>query len=280
MANPKEIQEQQRQTWDRFSGGWTKWDEMVLRMLQPAGDEIIRALKLEDENEHLDVATGTGEPGLSIAARLPRGRVVLTDVSAGMLAAAEANAEARGLTNVELRECGVDPLPFEDASFDSISCRFGLMFFPSVVESVSEFVRVLRPGGRLAATVWAEPAGNPWATIPMGAIGAEVDLPTPVPDAPGLFRCSAPDAIARIFRESGLSDVVECDVHGTLDPPSPEDYWAFMTEIAAPVVVGLDLADDAAKARINKDVLERVRSFEVDGKPSIPLHARCVSGTR
>ena len=280
MANPKAIQEQQRQTWDRFSGGWTKWDEMVLRMLQPAGDEIIRALKLEDENEHLDVATGTGEPGLSIAARLPRGRVVLTDVSAGMLAAAEANAKARGLTNVELRECGVDPLPFEDVSFDSISCRFGLMFFPSVVESVSEFVRVLRPGGRLAATVWAEPAGNPWATIPMGAIGAEVDLPTPVPDAPGLFRCSAPDAIARIFRESGLSDVVESEVHGTLDPPSPKDYWAFMTEIAAPVVAGLDLADDAAKARVDEVVLERVRSFEVDGKPSIPLHACCVSGTR
>ena len=72
MANSEEIQEQQRQTWDRFSAGWTKWDDLVLRMLQPAGDEIIRVLKLQDENEHLDVATGTGEPGLSIAARLPQ----------------------------------------------------------------------------------------------------------------------------------------------------------------------------------------------------------------
>ena len=197
-----------------------------------------------------------------------------------MLAAAEANAKSRGLTNVELRECGVDPLPFEDASFDSISCRFGLMFFPNVAESVSEFVRVLRPGGRLAATVWAEPAGNPWATIPMAAISAEVDLPTPAPDAPGLFRCSAPNAIAGIFRESGLNDVVETEVHGTLDPPTAEDYWDFMTEIAAPVVAGLGLADDAARARIDDVVLARIRSLEVDGRPCIPLHARCVSGTR
>src|SRR5713226_9308403 len=72
-----EIQEQQRQTWDRFPGGWTKWDDMVLTWLRPAGDEIIRSLKLGDDGEHLDVAAGTGEPGLSIGARLPRGRVVL-----------------------------------------------------------------------------------------------------------------------------------------------------------------------------------------------------------
>lgn len=134
---------------------------MVLTWLQPAGDEIIRSLELGDDGDHLDVAAGTGEPGLSIAALRPRSRVVLTDVSAGMLAAARANATARGLANVELRECGVDPLPFEDASFDTVSCRFGFMFFPDVAASVAELVRVLRSGGRLSTAVWAAPSGNP-----------------------------------------------------------------------------------------------------------------------
>src|SRR5260370_13133315 len=97
---------------------------MVLRWLQPAGDEIIRSLKLRDDGQHLDVAAGTGEPGLSIAPLLPRGRVVLTDVSSGMLAAAQANADARGLRNAEPPDSGVDALPFEAASFDTISCRF------------------------------------------------------------------------------------------------------------------------------------------------------------
>lgn len=279
MATAGEIQEQQRQTWDRFSGGWTKWDEMVLTWLRPAADEMIRSLKLGDHGEHLDVAAGTGEPGLSIAALLPRGRVVLTDVSAGMLAAARANATARGLANVELRECGVDALPFEDASFDTISCRFGLMFFPDIPGSVAELVRVLRPGGRLSAAVWAEPADNPWATIPMAAISAEVDLPAPTPESPGLFRCAAPDAVARLFRDAGLCDVVEVDVRGTLDTSSADDYWAFMTEIAAPVVGGLGLADDASRSRIKMGTLEQVRTFEVDGRPNIPFHARCVTGT-
>ncbi len=280
MSNADAIQEQQRQTWDRFSGGWTKWDELVMTWLQPAGDEIIRSLRLSDDGEHLDVASGTGEPGLSVAARLPRGRVVLTDVSAGMLASAEANATARGLTNVELRECGVDPLPFAYASFDTISCRFGLMFFPDITGAIAELIRVLRPGGRLSTAVWAESVNNPWATIPMAAIGAEVDLPAPAPDAPGLFRCAAPDAIATLFRGAGLHDVVETDVRGAFIAPSAEEYWLFMTEVAAPVVGGLGLADDESRARIMANTLEQIGPFEVDGRPSIPFHARCISGAK
>jgi ubiquinone/menaquinone biosynthesis C-methylase UbiE len=284
MTNADEIREQtrdqQRETWERFSDGWAKWDDLVLRMLEPAGDEMIRTLALRDDGRHLEVAAGTGEPGLSIAALVPRGHVVLTDLSAGMLDVAGANARARGLRNVEVRACGVDDLPFADASFDTISCRFGFMFFPDIPRSVERLARLLRPGGRIAAAVWAEPAGNPWATLPMAAIAAEVVLPEPRPDAPSLFRCSAPGAIGRMFRAVGLHDVTETDVHSTLDPDTARDYWDFITEVTAPVVAGLGLADHAARARIRTKVLEQVRSFEVEGKPSIPIHARCIVGTK
>ena len=86
-----------------------------MEMLAPVGLQIIRALALRDDNEHLDIGSGMGEPGLSIAAVVPRGRVVLTDLSGGMLAAASVNANTCGLTNVETRECSVDELPFDDA---------------------------------------------------------------------------------------------------------------------------------------------------------------------
>jgi ubiquinone/menaquinone biosynthesis C-methylase UbiE len=280
MPTPDEIREQQRQTWDQFSAGWTKWDELVLRMLEPVGDEMIRSLELRGDEQHLDIAAGTGEPGLTIAGLLPRGRVVLTDLSAGMLEAAGRNATARGLENVELRECSVEALPFEDASFDTISCRFGFMFFPDISAAVSELVRVLRPTGRISTSVWAEPPGNPWATIPMAAISAEVELPAPAPDAPGLFRCAAPGAIAGVFRDAGLRDVVESEVRSMLEPSSVEEYWTFMTEVAAPVVSGLASADDAARERIRAAAFEQVRAFEVDGRPSIPIHARCIAAKR
>src|SRR5215467_13178240 len=88
-----EIRDQQRQTWDRFSPGWMKWDALVGKMLAPVGAAMIRALAPRAGGEHLDIASGTGEPGLSIAAVIPRGRVVLADLSGGMLAAAGANAD-------------------------------------------------------------------------------------------------------------------------------------------------------------------------------------------
>ncbi|MCJ7670811.1 MAG: methyltransferase domain-containing protein [Acidimicrobiia bacterium] len=280
MSKSDEIRDQQRQTWDKFSAGWTKWDELVLKMLEPVGVEMIRSLELQGDEQHLDIAAGTGEPGLSIAALLPQGRVVLTDLSAGMLETAGANAKAQGLKNVEVRECSVEALPFEDASFDTISCRFGFMFFPDIPAAVSELQRVLRPSGRISTAVWAEPPGNPWATIPMAAISSEVELPAPAPDAPGLFRCAAPGAIAGVFRDAGMHDVVESEVRTNLDASSAEEYWSFMTEVAAPVVAGLASADDAARERIRAATIEQVRTFEVDGKPSIPLHARCIAATK
>jgi ubiquinone/menaquinone biosynthesis C-methylase UbiE len=279
VSRADEIREQQRQTWDRFAGGWTKWDRLVTKMLEPVGAEMIRSLELPDESRHLDIASGTGEPGLSIAALMPRGQVLLTDLSAGMLAAASANAQARGLSNVEVRECGVDDLPFSDGSFDTISCRFGFMFFPDIPGAVHELVRVLRPGGRISTAVWAEPPGNPWATIPMAAMSAEIEMAAPAPDAPGLFRCAAPDAIAAVFRAAGMRDVVETDVHGALKPDSADDYWSFMTDVVAPVVAGLATVDEPVRERIRTATLDKARAFETKGGLSLPLHARCISGT-
>ena len=52
----------------------------------------------------------------------------------------------------------------------------------------------------------------------------KVGLPATPPDAPGLFRCAAPDAIGRVFRDTGMHDVAETDVHGFSEPASAKDY--------------------------------------------------------
>jgi SAM-dependent methyltransferase len=241
---------------------------------------MIRSLALRADSQHLDIAAGTGEPGLSIAALVPRGRVVLTDLAEGMLESASANVRARGLTNVELRQCGVDDLPFADESFDSISCRFGFMFFPDIPAAVTELMRVLRPGGQITTAVWAEPSGNPWATIPMSAISSELDLPSPPPGAPGLFRCAAAGVVADVFRNTGLQQITETEVHGALELQDVDEYWSFMTEVAAPVVSGLSGADEGARDRIRTLALERARAFESEGRLRLPMHARCISGRK
>ncbi|HEU5384283.1 MAG TPA: class I SAM-dependent methyltransferase [Streptosporangiaceae bacterium] len=78
-----------------------------------------------------------------------------------MLGIAARRADAQGITNVETRVCSADDLPFGDAAFDSISVRFGYMFFPDAARATAEFARVLKPGGRLCSSVWVRPEENP-----------------------------------------------------------------------------------------------------------------------
>ena len=73
-----QIRDQQKEVWNRFSPGWKKWDELTMEFLKPMADEIIRLLKPKDNDIVLDVASGTGEPGLTIATMLSGGKVVAT----------------------------------------------------------------------------------------------------------------------------------------------------------------------------------------------------------
>ncbi|HET9137570.1 MAG TPA: methyltransferase domain-containing protein, partial [Candidatus Kapabacteria bacterium] len=118
-AHLTEIRDKQKDTWNSFSGGWKKWDEMTMNILRPWGDGIIEKLSLNSDDQVLDIAAGTGEPGLSIAAMVGNGKVVITDLAEGMLATARAKTELFGLKNVELLPCDVSDLPFEDNSFDA-----------------------------------------------------------------------------------------------------------------------------------------------------------------
>ena len=130
MPSADEIREAQRATWARLSGGWEKWDLVIMDQLGPVGAAIIERLEIAEDQQHLDIAAGTGEPGLSIARLSTKGRVVLTDLAPEMLDVAARRADAQGITNVETSVCSADDLPFDDATFDSISVRFGYMFFP------------------------------------------------------------------------------------------------------------------------------------------------------
>jgi SAM-dependent methyltransferase len=173
MPSADEIRDGQRATWAGLSAGWEKWD------------------------------SGTGEPGLSIARLLPRGRVVLTDLVPAMLDIAARRASAQGIATIETTVCSADDLPFDDGMFDSVSVRFGCMFFPDVAKPTAEFARVLKPGGRLCSSVWIKPQENAWTTIAMQAIATEVVVAPPDPDGPNKFRCAARDMSVRCTRTRG-----------------------------------------------------------------------------
>jgi SAM-dependent methyltransferase len=242
---------------------------------------MIERLDIGPADRILDIASGTGEPGLTIARGVPAGRVVLTDLSAEMLDIAERRAAAQGITNVETKVCSADALPFDDASFDRVAVRFGFMFFPDLPAATAELVRVLKPGGRLCAAVWIEPDANPWTSLAMEAIATEAELPTPDPDRPNMYRCAGPGHLRALYEGAGLRDVEEWDVGVELVTESPEQYWDMMSEHVSLAVAALQQVDAEARQRIRATAIDRVRAFEEDGgRVRVPGLARCTVGTK
>lgn len=276
----EDIREQQKQYWNKFSPGWRKWDELTMDFLKPMGDEIIRLLHPAGKDQVLDIASGTGEPGLTIATMLDGGKVVITDLADHMLEIAAEKAAKRGITNIETQLCDVCELPFPDNSFDAISCRFGFMFFPDMQLAVNEMYRVLKPGGRIATAVWNVPEKNFWVTAIMGTINRNMELPPPPPGAPGMFRCAKEGLIAGMFREAGLKHVSEKEVSGQLRAGTTDNYWNMMTEIGAPIVAALSKADAAMRSRIQSEVYDLVNQKYPDGKVYIDCSALVIYGEK
>jgi len=276
----EQIREQQKESWNKFSSGWKKWDDLTMDFLKPVGAEIIRSISPENDQVILDVAGGTGEPGLTIAGMLNGGKVIITDLSQDMLDIARENADQKGIKNVEFKACDVCELPFADNTFDAISCRFGFMFFPDMLLAAQEMVRVLRPGGKIATSVWNVPEKNFWITATMGTINKNMELPAPPPDAPGMFRCAKDGLIADLFSQAGLKNITQKEITGKLNCQTTDTYWIMMTEIAAPIVAALSKADEATKEKIRREVYLAVDQRYTEGDVVIDSSALVIYGEK
>ncbi len=265
------IREQQRASWNKFSPGWKKWDALFMDFLKPLGDEIIQQINPEKEDVVLDIASGTGEPGLTIASLIKNGRVVITDLAEDMLKVAEENIQRKELKNVETLVCDATNMPFNDNFFDAISCRLGFMYFPDMLMAAKEMYRVLKPGGVVATSVWNVPEKNFWVTVMMGTINNNMKLPAPAPGTPGMFRCAQEGFMTDILQQAGFKNVLVTEVAAKLNCGTADVYWDAMTAVAAPAVAALNDADDDLKEKIKLEVKQAVNKkypqqpVQVDG---------------
>jgi ubiquinone/menaquinone biosynthesis C-methylase UbiE len=274
------IRQQQKDSWNKISSGWKKWDHLTMEFLKPMGDEIIRTLNLKEDEIVLDVAAGTGEPGLTIATIVTSGKVYITDIAENMVEIARENAIMRSIKNVETITAEVSELPFEDNTFDVISCRFGFMFFPDMELAAKEMVRVLKPGGRIATSVWNVGEKNFWVTAIMNSIHKNIEMPAPLPGAPGMFRCAAKGFMTDLFSKAGLKNVIETEVSGKLNCGDAEGYWNFMNEVAGPVAAALGKVDEQVKATIKNEVIESISKRYPVGKTMVDSNGIIIYGEK
>ena len=154
----------------------------------------------------LDVCCGTGAVTLPLARRLgPSGRVIGIDLTPAMLERAVADAQRAGITTVEFREGDAMRLDLPIASFDVVTCGFGIQFMPDPRSAVAQWSTFVKPGGQLGCSTWGEGGFEPLMSL-AGEVLAEQGI---VVD-PWHERATAkPDNLTGYARSAGLSDV-EC----------------------------------------------------------------------
>src|SRR3974390_539505 len=113
---------------------------------------LLRDAHLTPGMRVLDIATGTAlSAEAALAAVGPTGHVTAADISPAMVG--KARERLGKAPNVSVSVEDGQALSFPDGSFDVVLCNLGLMFFPDPARGLSEFRRVLRPGGRVAVSV-------------------------------------------------------------------------------------------------------------------------------
>lgn len=106
----------------------------------------------------LDVAVGTGDLALELLARNKADKVTGIDLSEEMMRVAEHKARRKGLgERLGLMKANAQAMPFEDASFDAVTCGFGIRNFQHLNQGLQEMYRVLKPGGELLILEFAYP---------------------------------------------------------------------------------------------------------------------------
>jgi SAM-dependent methyltransferase len=212
-----------------------KWKAKSAAMGQPVTDALVEYAQPKPGMQVLDLASGTGEPGITLAMRVgPEGGVTGLDLSADLLEIARRRAHVRGLTNFSTQQGDAHSLPFPDNSFDLATSRFGVMFFHDPVLALRELSRVLRPGARACFLVWGKFDQPYWQSM-IGVVHRSVGGPLLQPGGPDPFRFSEPDSLSAVLRNAGFRDVVE--ETRTLPwswPGTPEDVWEYAKEVSVP----------------------------------------------
>jgi len=235
-ASAKDIKATIHEEWQGAAPLWKKWYTKLASQSRSATELVVIGAALSPGQHVLDLASGTGEPALSIANVVgPNGRVVATDMVPEMLEGGRDNALALNLSNMEFKVADAESLPFNFGEFDCVTARFGLMFFPDVHKALSEVRRVLKPGGRISFVVWGPPEENPLFSTMTDPFLKHLQMPTPPPDAPGVFRFADESKLAGVVSAAGFHHLKTAKTKVAWPwPGPPEEAWLAISELAAP----------------------------------------------
>jgi len=236
------------------------FDDSPLAFWDRYGRGTVERLKLQPGWMVLDVGCGTGASALPAAEGVgPGGKVIGVDLAENMLELARTKAAQRHLQNIEFRLGDMTNLGFPDSHFDAIISVFSIFFVPDMEAAVRELWRMVKPGGKLAVTTWAQHFFGPIYPVWREAVRVER------PDLFSAFnpwdRIDSPEQLRQLMQSSGIPDVEITPVNGNQALQSPEDWWTIV--LGSGLRGTVDAMDAATATRIRDKTLGWLRDNDV-----------------
>ncbi|MDH5519229.1 MAG: methyltransferase domain-containing protein [Acidimicrobiia bacterium] len=235
----------------------------VPRLFREWAPHVLDAARVGPGTSLLDVACGTGIVARTAVERIGNdGSVIGVDLNEAMLTVAQ-----RVAPDLDWREGDVADLPFDDDTFDAVTCQMAMMFFPDRDRALAEMIRVTRPGGWIAlavpASLDAQPAYRPFVDIAARHSG---------PEARALlgsyWNCGDADELVAGLEQAGLGPIDRRTRTGTATFDSSDAMVA--TEVESTPLI--DRIDEQTYARIRTEVGEALARYtKPDGLFEIPF---------
>lgn len=248
--------------WSAAAPSWNEYADFVEDRGSVVSAAMLAVADLRPGDDVLELGCGPGGVGIAAAEIVGAdGHVVLSDVVPEMTAIAEERARRHGLRNVVVRELDMEHIDVPDASFDKVLSREALMLVADPTAAARETLRVLRPGGRAVFAVWGSSAANPWLSVLLDAVSAQLGAQVPPPGMPGPFALSGDGVLARVLSAAGFADVDVREVATPLHVASIDEWWTVVPSLAGPVAAIVNSLPDDVTSAMRADADSALRDF-------------------
>jgi ubiquinone/menaquinone biosynthesis C-methylase UbiE len=261
-----DYREASRRIWDEMAAGWEGHRGTVWEASHAVGEWLVDALDPQPGETVLELAAGVGDTGFAAARRLgASGRLITTDFSRQMVEAAGRRADELGISNAEFRTLDAERMDLGDGSVDGVLCRWGYMLMADPAAALAETRRVLGEGGRVALSLWGDPARNPWASIPAQALLEQTGAAAPDPLAPGVFAMASEERTRELVGSAGLVAQRVETVEMEWRFESLAEYWHYLVDLKGAIAMVVRSLPEAEQEAVSDEVERRLEPY-ADGQ--------------
>lgn len=252
------MSNQQQPDWHALADKFDLW----VPHIAPVGEAMLAQLPVQAGDKVLDVASGTGEPALTLARREAHIDICGIDAAAGMAEAAQRKVSTERLSNIRFEAMPAEHIRWPDANFDALLCRFGVMLFENPQQGLNEMARVLKPGGHYSIAVWDELQHQ--TTMRWGADVFRNKIPKEQqPTYDKATALGAEGVLEAMLVQAGFSSINIERHRFDYQFQSFDDYWN-MLEASDMMKQQFDAITDVQKSQVRDEMAQFAAEFVTD----------------